>query len=56
MAPSCVAIGQLANRYGLDGLCMWGAVDGLSLRVPSLASVYAISIPITPKCAHSLCM
>ena len=35
MAPSCVVVGQLANQYGVGwAMCMWGVVDGLSLKVP----------------------
>ena len=57
MAPSCVAVGQLANLYGVWwAMCMWGVLDGFSLRVPSLASVSAISFPIMPECACTLCM
>ena len=35
---------------------MCGVLVGLSLRVPSLASVSAISFPIMLECARTLCM
>ena len=35
---------------------MWGAADGFSLSIPSLASVFAISFPIISACARTLCM
>jgi hypothetical protein len=37
-------------------MCMWGVVDGFSLRVPSLASVSVISFPTMLECARTLCM
>ena len=57
MAPSCVDVGQPANQYGVEfAICMWGVEDGFSLRVPSLASVSAISFPMMHVCARTLCM
>ena len=57
MAPSCVVVGQPANQYGVEcAICMWGVEDGFSLRVPSLASVSAISFPMMPVWARTLCM
>ena len=35
---------------------MCGVLSGLYLRVPSLASVSAISLSIMPKCARTLCI
>ena len=39
MAPSCVAVGQLASQYG-EGLamCICGVLFGFSFSVPALAS------------------
>ena len=37
-------------------MCLWGVVDGFSLSVSSLASVSAISFPLMPMCARTLCM
>ena len=37
-------------------MCMWGVLVGFSLRVPSLASVSAISFMIIHVCAHTLCI
>ena len=37
-------------------MCMCGVVVGLSISVPSLASVSAISLPLMPECARTLCM
>ena len=35
MAPSCVAVGQLASQYGVGwAMCMCGVVYGFSLSVP----------------------
>ena len=34
---------------------MCGVLFGLSLRVPLLASVSSISLPIIPECARTLC-
>jgi hypothetical protein len=34
---------------------MCGVLVGLSLRVPSLASVSTISFPVMPECAYTLC-
>ena len=34
---------------------MCGVLFGLSLRVPSLANVSAVSLPIIPECAPTLC-
>ena len=47
MAPSCVAVGQLASQYGVVWVvCMWGVVVDFSFDVPSLARVSAISFPV----------
>ena len=35
---------------------MCGVLVGFSLSVPSLASVSAISFPVMPVCARTLCM
>ena len=35
---------------------MCGVVSGFSFSVPSLASVSAISLPLMPMCAFTLCM
>ena len=54
MAPSCVAVGQLACPYGVVwAICMCGVLSGLSLL---LASVSAISLPIIFECARTLCI
>ena len=37
-------------------MCMWGVAVGFSLSVPLLASVSAISFPMMPECARTLCM
>ena len=37
-------------------MCMYGVMSDLSLSVPSLASMYAISFPLIPMCARTLCM
>ena len=56
MAPSCVAVGQLASQYGVGwAICICGVLYSLYLRFPSLASVSAISLPIMPECARALC-
>ena len=34
---------------------MCGVLSGFSLSVPSLASVSAISFPLIPVCARTLC-
>ena len=46
MAPSRVVVGLLASQYGVVW-AVWirGVVVGLSLSVPSLARVLAISFP-----------
>jgi hypothetical protein len=42
MAPSCVAVGQLASQYGVvRAMWMWGVGVDFSLSVPSLASMSA---------------
>ena len=57
IAPSCVPVGQLANQYGVvRAMCIRGVVSGLSLSVPIFASVSAISLPLMPVCARTLCM
>ena len=57
IAPSCVAVGQLASQYGVvRAIWMRGVLVGLSLVVPSFASVSAVSFPVIPECAHTLCM
>ena len=57
MAPSCVAVGQLASQKGVVwAIYMCGVLSGLSLKVPSLASVLAISFMIIPQCAYTLCI
>ena len=35
---------------------MCGVLCGLSLRVPSLVSVFAISLPMMLECARTLCI
>ena len=35
---------------------MWGVADGISLSVPSLASVFAFSFPVMHVWARTLCM
>ena len=57
MAPSCVVARQLASQYGVGWtMCMWGVMVGLSLFVPSFASVLTIAFPVMPKCALTLRM
>ena len=57
IAPSCVPVGQLANQYGVvRAMCIRGVVSGFSCSVPKLASVSAISFPLMPVCALTLCM
>jgi len=57
MAPSCVAVGQLASQYGVEwAVCIRGVDSGFSLVFPSLASSSAISFPVMPVCARTLCM
>ena len=40
----------------MRAMCMCGVVVGLSMNVPSLASVSAISLPLIHECACTLCM
>jgi hypothetical protein len=57
MAPSCVAVGQLASQYGVEwAMCIRGVASGFSLVVPSLASSSAISFPMMLVWARTLCM
>jgi hypothetical protein len=57
MAPSCVAVGQLASQYGVEwAVCIRGVVSGFSLVFPSLASLSAISFPVMHVWARTLCM
>ena len=37
-------------------ICIWGVAEGFSLSAPSLASVSAISFPMTHVRALTLCM
>ena len=57
MAPSCVVVGQLASQCGVvRAMRIRGVISGLSFCVPSFASVFAISFPLMPVCARTLCM
>jgi hypothetical protein len=57
MPPSCVAVGQLASQYGVEwAMCICGVASGLSLVVPSLASLSATSFPMMLVWARTLCM
>lgn len=57
MAPSCVAVGQLASQYGVAwAVWMCGVFVGFSWVVPIFASSSAISFPVMPECARTLCM
>jgi hypothetical protein len=57
MAPSCVAVGQLASQYGVEwAMCIRGVAFGFSLVVPSLASSSTISFPMMHVWARTLCM
>ena len=57
MAPSCVAVRQLASQYGVGCVvCMRGVLVGFSLSDPSLTRVSTISFPTMPTCARTLCM
>ena len=57
MAPSCVAVMQLASQYGVwCAVCMRGVLVGFSLVVPSLARVSTISFPVMHGCALTLWM
>ena len=57
MAPSCVAVGQLASQYGVEwAVCMRGVASGFSLVVPSFANSSASSLPVMPVWARTLCM
>ena len=57
IAPSCVAVGQLASQYGVAwAICIWGAAVGFSLSAPSLASVVAIWFHVMLVWALTLCM
>ena len=57
MAPSCVAIGQLASQYSFEcAVCMCGVFSDFVSRLPWLARLSAISLPIIPACARTLCM
>lgn len=57
MAPSCVLVGQLTSQRGVEwAMCMPGVLVAFSLVVPSFTSVSAISFPVIPKCAFTLCM
>ena len=49
MAPSCVAVGQLASQYGVVwAMCICGVISDLSFWVPSFARVSSISLPLMP--------
>ena len=57
IAPSRVAVGQLASQYGVAWtICIWGVAVGFSLSAPSLANVSAISFHIMHVWALTLCM
>ena len=57
MAPSCVAVGQLASQYGVvRAMCIRGVMSGLSCCVLAFASVSTISLPLMHVCARTLCM
>jgi hypothetical protein len=57
MAPSCVAVGQLASQYGVEwAMYIRGVASGFFLVVPSFASSSAISFPVMPVWARTLCM
>ena len=57
IAPSHVAVGQLASQYGVAcAMCIWGVSEGFSLSAPSMASVSAISFHVMPVWALTLCM
>jgi hypothetical protein len=57
IAPSLVAVGQLVSQYGVTwAMCIWGVGVGFSLFVPSLANVSAISLPLMPVWALTLCI
>ena len=52
-----MVIGQLASQYGVGWVaCMCGVFSSLVLKFPLLAKVSAISLPIIPVCARTLCM
>ena len=57
IAPSRMVVGQLASQYGVAcAMCMWGVSASFSFSASSLASVSAISFPMTPVWALTLCM
>jgi hypothetical protein len=57
MAPSCVVVGQLASQYGVEWpMCICGVASGFSLVVPSFARSSAITFPVMPVRARTLCM
>ena len=57
IAPSRVAVGQLASHYGVAcAMCMWGVSACFSFSAPSLANVSAISFPMILVWALTLSM
>lgn len=54
MAPSCVAVEQLASQYNVVwATCMCGVGLAISLSTPSFARAFVFSFPIIPMCAHT---
>ena len=57
IAPSRVAVGQLASQYGVvRAIWMRGVLVGLSLVVPSFASVSAVYRSVRVLCVCRFCV